>query len=220
MPATPSAPTPYLNIKLAMLFPIAFLALIWLIALIEHLTGLSLTQFGVYPGRFSGLIGIFTAPLIHGSLAHLVSNSLPLLILGTILIHTYPRSAKQVFFSVYLLTGLAVWIFARPSMHFGASGLTYGMTFFIFVIGVLRRDRLPAALSMIVFFLYGSMIYGIFPNDPSISYESHFFGACIGVILAFILRNRDPRQPQKHYAWEDESEEEDDPIIGDEWRLK
>lgn len=215
-----SVPLPYLPFKIAILFPLAFLAVIWLLFLLEQVTGLSLHQFGVYPHHLSGLIGIFFAPLIHGSLAHIVANSLPVLILGGMLVHTYPRSAKPVVISLYLITGLLVWLFARPAFHFGASGLTYGVMFFIFTIGVIRRDPLPAALSMIVFFLYGSMIYGLFPNEPGVSYESHFFGAITGIVLAVIYRDRDPRQPRKTYDWENADEDEEDPLIGDEWRLK
>ena len=214
------SPTPYLSLKVAALFPLLFIALLWLLKLIEVISGLSLTGYGVYPGKISGLPGIILAPLIHGSFAHLVANTLPILVLGTSMTHTYPRSARPVFVSIYLISGLGVWLFARPAYHFGASGLNYGMMFFIFVIGILRRDRLPIALSMLVFFLYGSMIYGIFPQDPAISFEYHFFGAMTGIVLAFIMKSRDPKPPEKTYDWENEPEEEDDPVIGDEWREK
>ncbi len=210
--------TPLLSLKISALLPLLFIGFLWLLKLIETLTGLSLMEFGIYPGKVSGLPGIFLAPLIHGSFAHLVANTLPLFILGTSMIHTYPRSAIHAIPAIYLLSGLGVWIFARPSYHIGASGLVYGMMFFIFFIGVLRRDRLPIALSMLVFFLYGGMIWGLLPYDPSISFEYHFFGAMTGIVLAFIMKNRDPRIPEKKYEWEDEPDDVEDPIIGDEWR--
>ena len=99
-----------------------------------------------------------------------------------------------------------MWVFARSNYHIGASGLAYGMMFFVFVIGVLRRDRLSVVLSMIVFFLYGGMIWGIFPQREGVSFESHFFGAVSGVVMAFLLRNRDAALPEKQYEWEDDEE--------------
>ena len=106
---------------------------------------------------------------------------------------------------IYLGSSLGVWCFARSSYHVGASGLTHGLMFFIFIIGVLRRDKLSMALAMLVFFLYGGMIWGIFPSNPEISFEYHFFGALFGTILAYFLRNFDPKSPEKKYDWEDET---------------
>ena len=111
---------------------------------------------------------------------------------------------------VYIGSGIGVWLFARHSYHFGASGLTHGMMFFIFTTGILRADRLSIALSMIVFFLFGGMVWTIFPQEPGISYESHFFGAVCGVLAAFLFRDRDPRPPEKKYSWEDEDDEDDE----------
>jgi membrane associated rhomboid family serine protease len=99
-----------------------------------------------------------------------------------------------------------VWLFARPSSHIGASGLTHGLMFFVFVAGVLRRDKASAALAMIVFFMYGGMVMSIMPRDADVSFEFHLFGALAGVILAFLFRNSDPKPPRKHYDWEDEDE--------------
>lgn len=183
-----------------------FTAILWLIKIIEKSAGISLVEYGVYPGRAEGLFGILWAPLIHGSVAHLFANTAPLLILGTALLYGYPRSARIVIPVVYFGTGLGVWLFGRHAFHVGASSLTFGFMFFVFTVGALRWDRRAIALSMVVFFLYGGMIWGIFPVDPDISYESHFFGAMIGIMLAVILRNHDPRAPEKRYSWEDEDE--------------
>ena len=142
----------------------------------------------------------------HDSFAHLFANTAPLLVLGTALLYGYPKSSRIVLPAVYFGTGLAVWLFARPAIHIGVSGLTFGLMFFIFVIGILRWEQRAITLSMIVFFLYGGMIWGIFPTRPDISFESHFFGALIGSVLAVLLRNHDPRPPEKHYSWEDEEE--------------
>ena len=172
--------------------------------------GANLFNYGIYPGQLSGLIGVFLAPLIHGSFTHLITNTAPLLILGTALLYGYPKSAKIVIPAVYVGTGLAVWLFARPVYHAGASGLTFGFMFFVFTIGVIRWDRRAIALSMIVFFLYGSMIWGIFPNKAGISYESHFFGGLIGFLLAFLLKNYDPYSPEKKYSWEEDEENDNE----------
>ncbi len=204
------------ELKTVSLAMVAFVLLLWVIWLAGYTLGLGLARFGVYPQRISGLVGILFAPLIHGSATHILANSAPLLVLGTALIYGYPRSAPIVVLVVYFGSGLGIWMFGRESYHIGASGLTHGLMFFIFVVGVLRRDRRAIALSLVVFFLYGGMIWGIFPRDPGVSFESHFFGALIGLVLAFVLRDRDPRPPDKRYSWEDETEE--DPITGDNWK--
>lgn len=184
-----------------------FTALLWLIKLIEVMAGISLVQYGIYPGSLQGLPGIVFAPLIHSSFSHLFANTAPLLILGTVLLYGYPRSARIVIPAVYLVTGLSVWLFARPVWHIGASGLTFGFMFFVFSIGALRWDRKAIALSMIVFLLYGGMIWGVLPGRPGISFESHLSGAIIGLVLALLLRKADPRPPEKKYSWEDEDSE-------------
>ena len=189
---------------------VLFVLLLWLIEALDRGLHLSLEQLGVYPRTAAGLTGVLFGPLLHGSWSHLLSNSFALLILGTALRYGYPRAAGPALIMVYLLSGLGVWCLGRDSYHFGASGLTHGMMFFIFTTGILRRDRLSIALSMIAFFLYGGMVWSIFPQEPGISYESHFFGAASGVLAAFLFRRLDPLQPEKHYDWEDEAEDETD----------
>ena len=187
---------------------ITFVALLWAIEIVDRFLGLNLYRLGVYPGEWYGLRGILFAPLLHGSWSHLASNSFALLLLGTALLYGYPRAARPVLVLVYIGSGIGVWLFARHSYHFGASGLTHGMMFFIFTTGILRGDRLSIALSLIVFFLYGGMVWTIFPQEPGISYESHFFGAACGVVAAVLFRDRDPRPPEKKYSWEDEDTED------------
>ncbi len=196
----------------------AVVLLLWLIWLADVVFALELVRFGVFPHSIFGLRGILFGPLIHGSASHILANTAPLLVLTVALFYGYPRSAWVVSLVIYLGSGLGVWLFARESYHVGASGVTHGLMFFIFVIGILRRDRAAIALSLLVFFLYGSMVWGIFPREPGISFESHFFGAATGVALAFLLRNRDPKPPRKRYSWEDEAEDEDDTDIGDQWK--
>jgi len=182
----------------------SFTAVLWLIKIVEMMVGANFARYGVYPGQLSGLTGVIWAPLIHTSFSHLLANTAPLLLLGTALLYGYPRSAKIVIPAVYFGSGLGVWLFARDAFHVGASGLTFGFMFFVFTVGVLRWDKRATALSLVVFFLYGGMIWGIFPSKPDISFESHFFGAMIGIVLAVLLRDYDPYPPEKQYSWEDD----------------
>ena len=198
------------RLKQALFITFAFVALLAGIELLDRGLHLQLHHFGIYPLDPAGLRGILFAPLIHGSWYHLVSNSFALLVLGTTLLYGYPRATKPVLSLVYIGSGIGVWLFARHSYHFGASGLTHGMMFFIFTTGILRRDRLSVALSLIVFLLYGNMVWSIFPQEPGISYESHFFGAVTGVLAAFLFRDHDPVPPAKTYDWEGEEPANED----------
>jgi membrane associated rhomboid family serine protease len=193
-----------------------FIGLLWVIEVVDSVFHLHLARFGVLPRVGRGLWGVICAPLIHGSWEHLLSNSLALGVLGVVFLYGYPRASRYVLPLVWLGSGLGVWLFARRSYHFGASGLAHGLMFFIFVSGILRRDRLSIGLSLIVFFLYGGMVWTIFPQQPGISYESHFFGALMGVIGAFVFRQCDPPLPAKTYDWEHATADASLPEEGDE----
>ncbi len=195
----------------------SFVTLLWVIRTLEVTLHLDLATYGIYPRDFSHLDGVLFAPLIHASTTHLVSNSAPLLVMLSLALYLYPKSSPRALLAIYLCSGIGVWLFARESFHFGASGLNHGLMYFLFLIGILRRDKASIALAMIVFFLYGSMVWGILPSDPHISFESHFFGALSGVIAAFMLRHRDPLRPEKTYSWEQPQAEDEDPVIGDAW---
>ena len=194
------------RVRPALLMMVSFVGIIWLVYLGEALFDLDLARYGIYPRRLTGIVGVALAPFIHGSLPHLFANSVALIVLGTALLYGYPRSAKVVLGCLFVGTGLGVWLSARDAYHIGASGLAFGMMFFVFISGVIRWDRRAIALSMLVFFLYGSMVWGVLPTDPSVSHESHFFGALTGVVLAILLRHRDPAPLEKRYSWEDQAE--------------
>jgi len=194
--------------------------LLWLIPLLGW--GLNLPDYGIRPRQWIGLPGILVAPLLHADFPHLIANSLPLVILGTAMFHVYPGAAFRVLPAVYLGPGIAVWLLARDGVHVGASGLVYGLVSYLFVAGLLRRDRRAIATSMIVAFMYGSVAWGMLPINPRVSWETHLAAAIIGAIMALLLRHRDV-PPRKRYSWEDEAEiavEEDgdeapsDPEIG------
>ena len=168
------------------------------------------------PLSMSGLHGIFTAPLVHSSYEHLFHNTLPLLVLGSALIYGYPETRGRALLFAWLGSGIGVWLFGRPSVHLGASGVAHGLFFYLFVIAILRRDKRSVGLMMIAFFLYGGMMMSIFPRDPQISYEAHFFGAVGGVVAALLFGRQDPKPIRKVYSWE--VQEDDDPVIGEQWK--
>lgn len=189
-------------------YPSAFVLLLWAVKGIELGYDLNLVHWGLYPRAYKGLVGIVTCPFIHGSLNHLFSNSIPLLILGGITFYFYRPIAFTVFFWVYLMSGLWLWAAGREAYHIGASGLVYGFAAFLFFSGVFRKDRTLLVLSLLVTFLYGSLIWGIFPIYPEISWEAHLLGALAGVITAFYYRKEGP-QPVK-FEWEEEENEKNE----------
>jgi membrane associated rhomboid family serine protease len=186
----------------------AFALVLWLVKLLELVLGFDAVGFGVYPRRLEGLAGILTSPFVHASFTHLASNTFASLTLGTALLYGYPKAARIVIPVLLLATGLGVWLFGRESYHIGASGLTFGVMFFVFTVGVLRWDRQAIGLSLVVFFLYGGMVWGLIPEDARISYESHLSGAISGAVLAFLLRRADPPPPRTRYSWELEAQEQ------------
>ena len=189
----------------------AFALVLWLVKILELVLGFDVLRFGVYPRRLDGLAGILTSAFVHASFTHLASNTFAIVTLGTTLLYGYPKSARIVIPVLLVASGLGVWLFGRDSYHIGASGLTFGVMFFVFTIGVLRWDRQAIGLSLAVFFLYGGMLWGLIPRDGQISYESHLSGAASGLILAFLLRRVDPPPPRRRYSWEDEAGETIEP---------
>ena len=201
------------NFRLAAQIALGFVVLLWLIQLLNGGFDLRLQRFGVRPRELAGLPGILFAPLLHGSYYHLVTNSVPLLVLGTMMLHLYPNSALKVLPMVYLGPGVAVWLLAKDaSVHVGASGLVYGLLSYIVLAGVIRRDRRAIAASLLVFFLYGSLVWGVFPILPRVSWETHLAAALLGLALAVALRRLD-LPPLKRYAWEGADEAYQDPDI-------
>ncbi len=191
------------DFRLAGKIALGFVVLIGLIQLSKWGLDLELERFGVRPRQLAGLPGILLAPLLHGSFGHLVANSVPLLVLVTGMLYIYPNSALKVIPLVYLGPGIAVWLFARASVHIGASGLVYGLVSYIFLAGVIRRDRRAIAASLLVCFLYGTLVWGVLPIKAGVSWETHLAGALIGMVMAIALRRLDI-PPRKRYAWEDE----------------
>jgi len=200
------------------IFPFLFILILWIIKGIEIIFHLDLGFLGIYPLKLSGLLGIITAPLIHGSWGHLFSNSIPLLLLGSFLFYFYRSVAYRIFFLIYFMHGFWVWVFARQNFHIGASGLVYGLAAFLILSGIIRKEPRVMALSLLVVFLYGSMVWGIFPDffpNTNISWESHLMGMLAGFILALFFRKEGPQK--KQYSWE--LEEDDDDDINDKFQV-
>lgn len=189
-----------------LLISVGFIALLWWIKMIETWLGTSFSALGVHPRTVLGLVGVLTAPVLHGSIGHLINNTLPLLVLGTLAISIYPRAARPALVLIWLGSGLGIWLIGRESSHLGASGLSHGLMLFLFVLGLLRRDRPAIAAAMIAFFLYGGMLLTVLPGDPQVSWEAHMSGAVCGVIAALLWFRRDPPPARKRYSWEDEEE--------------
>lgn len=181
---------------------------VWLVFILDVLLPFDLTRFGLRPREAIGLLGVVTTPFLHGNLNHLVSNSLPLFIGGVAMLFLYPTAALRALPVIFLGSAALAWLFARPSVHIGASGLVYGILAFVFVSGMLRRDLRSVGVSMMIWLLYGSMIWGILPSGQGTSWELHLSGAAIGLVMAFLLKSLD-RPPIKRYDWEDEDDDDE-----------
>jgi len=191
------------HLRLAIRLASGFVILLWLIQLTNALFDVDPDPFGVRPRELGGIAGIFFAPLVHAGFEHLIANTLPLLVLGSATLYLYPQSALRALPVLYFGPGVIVWLFGRASIHLGASGLIYGLAAYVFVAGLLRRDRRAIAASLIVSFMYGSLTLGFLPLPPEISWETHLAAAVLGVLLALVLRRLDVAPPKK-YGWEDE----------------
>ncbi len=192
------------NFRLAAKIAAGFVIVLWLVQALNWGLDLELERFGVRPRQLWGVPGIVLAPLLHGGFSHLIANSVPLLVLGTGMLYLYPNSSLKVLPAVYLVPGVAVWLFGETSsVHIGASGLVYGLVGYVFAAGIIRRDRRAIAASMLVYFLYGTLVWGVLPIRPGVSWETHLAAALIGVALAIALRRYDI-PPRKRYDWEDE----------------
>lgn len=201
-----SSPRARRNFMTAVRVSAGFVVLIWAIFLIDRLLGLQLYRFGLLPQTQSGLAGLILTPLLHASWQHLLSNTLPVLVAGTAILFLYPNSAMRVIPVIYFGSSLVVWVFGRPDVHIGASGLIYGLLAYVFVGGIMRRDMRSIGVSLLIWFLYGSLLSGIVPRSGPVSWELHLAGFILGVVLAIIYRDWD-QPPRKRYAWEDEEEE-------------
>jgi membrane associated rhomboid family serine protease len=187
-------------------FPVLFLICIWTLHLLKALSLLDIDNFGIYPRSLLGLRGLFFTPLIHADFGHLFNNSVPLFVLGSGLFYFYPGLAPRIILWLWIISGLGIWLIGRDAYHIGASGLVYGLAAFLFFSGIFRNIIRLIAMALLVIFLYGSLIWGVFPIQWDISWEGHLFGGVTGVFLALYYLKEGP-QPERP-AWMDEQDED------------
>lgn len=198
----------------SLFYPVLFVLLMWLVFLLQNTVDFNFSRLGVLPRELKGLTGVVTSVFVHGDIGHIASNTLPLLALGMMLFYFYKKIAKAAFLWIWIVSGIWLWIGGRnsadhPTFHIGASTLIYGLATFLFFSGVFRKHLRLMVVSALVVFLYGSIMWGIFPFKTEISWEGHLFGALAGVLVAFNYRHEGP-QPRV-YQWEDEEDEEEGP---------
>ncbi|MDH5397759.1 MAG: rhomboid family intramembrane serine protease [Cyclobacteriaceae bacterium] len=170
-------------------YTFVFLGILWLTKCIEYYSGADFGVFGIYPRTLEGMGGILLSPFIHGDFYHLISNTIPIGVLGFGVIYFYREVAHYVIGLIYLLSGFWVWVAARSAFHIGASGIVYGLLFFLLLSGIIKRDRKQLAVSFVILFLYGgSMFSGLMPLDASVSWEAHVTGAVSGIFCAVLFR--------------------------------
>jgi len=194
------------------LVPIALTLGIWIVFWSEIRFGFNFTTLGVRPRTLSGLVGVLCSPFIHGDIEHLWHNTIPIFVLSMALFYFYRDIAVKVLVFIILCSGLGTWLIGRDSFHIGMSGVIYGLVSFLFFKGILTKHYRLIALSLIVVFFYGSLIWGTLPVDPKISWEGHLSGFVVGLVLALYFRKNIPEKPK--YKWEQEDyKEEDDPFM-------
>ena len=190
-------------------YPILFVILIWLVYWFEIRFGVIFNSWGVYPRSLEGLKGILFSPFIHGSVKHLFNNSIPLLVLSTALFYFYQKDSWRVLLFGLLFSGLMTWLIGRPAYHIGASGMVYMLASFLFFKGVFSSYYRLIALSLIIVFLYGGLLWYVFPIEQGISWEGHLAGLFVGFLFSFLFKTK--IEKPKIYLWEQEDykEEED-----------
>ena len=201
------------------ILPALFILVLFVVEWIEHTYGMRFAKYGVLPRTLEGLKGVFLSPFIHSDWKHLTNNAFPLFVLTATLGFFYKGIAKEVFFWSWLMSGLWLWAIGRPSFHIGASGLLYALASFLFFSGFIRKHTKLMSISMFVVFLYGGMVWGIFPVKKHISWEGHLAGALAGLILAYWFKDNGP--PKQVYQYEiDELLEEQEETYTYEYKEK
>ena len=185
-------------------FSAIILIIIWSVKIFEIVFDFDFTEYGVLPRKFNGLIGILFSPLIHSDVNHLLSNSLPVVILCLLIFNFYSQIAKKILIYLYFISGLWLWCIGRESFHIGASGLIYAMASFLFFSGILRKNSQLSAVALLVIFIYGGLFWGLFPIHKNVSWEGHLTGFIAGILVSFIFRKDGPKR--KKYNWEIEED--------------
>lgn len=192
--------------RISFAIALTILTLMWVVFFFDYYFDLKLYVYGLRPRSVEGLLGIFTSPFLHSTrdFAHILNNSAPVFILSWMLFYHYRKVAMPTFLFIYFFTGMLTWLLARDSYHIGMSGVIYGLTSFLVVSGFYRKHMRISAISLVVIFLYGSTVWGIFPTEPSISWEGHAFGFLSGISMAYYYRDAGPQPAKLMYELEEE----------------
>lgn len=201
---------------LSAVIPLIFIFAFYLIKIYELSVDTSFAHMGIYPLEKKGVLGIFAHPFIHGSLKHLAANTLPFFVLSWCLYYFYRDTASAILFLIWTGSGLLTFLIGKAGWHIGASGVIYGMAFFLFFSGMIKRTRALIAISLLITFLYGSIVWGMFPQfvEPDVSWEGHLSGAICGIIAAILFRHKGPEPERPPH--EDDNEEEND-MLYEKW---
>ena len=186
--------------------PLAFLLIIWSVKILEFGLSVSFINLGIFPQKISSLIGIIFSPIIHKDIAHLLNNTYPIIVLGGLLCYFYKKIAIKIFFWLYFVSGFWLWIIGRPVYHIGASGIIYALASFLLISGLIKKNNSLTAASMLIIFLYGSMIWGILPINNGVSWEGHLTGMVAGILIALFFKKEGPENTK--YQWEIDEEAE------------
>ena len=170
--------------------PVLYVFSIWFIYWVEIYFNLNFNKFGVFPRDLVGLRGVFLTHFIHSDTSHLFNNSIPLFVLLLSLFYFYRDIAYKLLIFGGVLTGLLTWLIARESYHIGASGIVYLLFSFVFFSGIIKKHYRLVALSLIIIFLYGSMIWYVLPIKDGMSWEGHLSGFLVGLFFAIFYRNK------------------------------
>ena len=195
------------------IIPTILAAIMWLVKIIEVLFHLDFSFLGVKPVSPEGIPGIFLFHFIHGDWEHLFANTIPILVLGSALYYFYRPIANRILLILIFSVGLLTWCGARGGVHIGASGLVYGLTFFLMLSGFIRRDKKLIIISLVVVFLYGSLVWGLYPKyaiENNISWEGHLSGFVMGIVLAIFYKNEGPQREEYVMEDDDDDDENDD----------
>src|SRR6056297_818250 len=145
---------------------------------------------GILPGEWSHFYGIFLYSFFHSDTAHLLSNLPPLFFLAAGTFYYMPRRLFIAMLTIWLLSALVIWSFGRSGCHLGASGIIYGLAFMLATLGFLKKQRTLGAFALIIVFMYGSMVWGVLPQEGNVSWEGHAGGALVGILLAILWRKK------------------------------
>lgn len=199
---------PFGSVFEALFYPSLLLAVMWLVFWGEQLFPTDFHTYGVLPKSIEGLKGIIFMPLLHAKndVNHIINNSFPTFVLLAAIIYFYRDIALKVFVLLWLGTGVMLWAYAENtgSYHIGMSGVIYAMLGFVFTSGVLRKYMPLQAISLFVIFVYGNLVWGIFPIKAHVSWEGHFMGLVVGLIVAFMYRSKSVQRPKYQFEIEKE----------------